>query len=51
MTWVKRWVVMMALGGMLLVGPTGYVVAPGNQGMWSHHRWWSSPPTVPMVTV
>ena len=32
MTWVKRWVVMMALGGMLLVGPTGCVVAPVEPG-------------------
>jgi hypothetical protein len=32
MAWVKRWVVMMALGGMLLVGPTGCVVAPVEPG-------------------
>ena len=29
---VKRWVVMMALGGMLLVGPTGCVVVPVEPG-------------------
>jgi hypothetical protein len=32
MAWVKRWVVMMALGGMLLVGPAGCVVAPVDPG-------------------
>jgi hypothetical protein len=32
MAWVKRWVVMMGLGGMLLVGPTGCVVAPVEPG-------------------
>jgi hypothetical protein len=31
MTWVKRWVVMMALGDVL-VGPTGCVVAPVEPG-------------------
>jgi hypothetical protein len=40
MTWVKRWFVMMTLGGTLLVGPTGCVVAPVESG------YVASPPAV-----
>jgi hypothetical protein len=32
MTWVKRWFVLTAFGGMLLPGPTGCVVAPVEPG-------------------
>jgi hypothetical protein len=38
--WVKRWFVMMALGGTLLAGPTGCVVAPVEPG------YVASPPVV-----
>ena len=40
MMWVKRWFVMMALGGMLLAGPISCVVAPVEPG------YVSSPPVV-----
>jgi hypothetical protein len=40
MAWVKRWFVMMALGGTLLVGPTGCVVVPVESG------YVASPPVV-----
>ena len=32
MAWVKRWFVMIALGGTLLAGSTGCVVAPVEPG-------------------
>jgi hypothetical protein len=40
MVWVKRWFAVMALGGMLLVGPTSCVVAPVEPG------YVASPPVV-----
>jgi hypothetical protein len=40
MAWVKRWFVRMALGGTLLAGPTGCVVAPVEPG------YVASPPVV-----
>jgi hypothetical protein len=40
MAWVKRWFVMIALGGTLLAGPTGCVVAPVEPG------YVASPPVV-----
>jgi len=40
MAWVKRWFAVMALGGILLVGPTSCVVAPVEPG------YVASPPVV-----
>jgi hypothetical protein len=40
MAWVKRWFAVMAVGGTLLAGPTGCVVAPVEPG------YVASPPVV-----